>query len=167
MPISRVGRRRPHPQAVDERASVGGLRALATFEAVKGVIVLLLGLGILGLLHKDVEAAAESLLLHLHINPDSPAVARIYQRGYTYDRCGPLGDFFRLGRIRRRAVYRGVGAMEQACVGRMVRIAFRCVISAVGNVQTHATAQPVAFNRVPAKYSDPALSTSGSPHTEV
>jgi len=70
MPISRVGRHRPHPQAVDERASVGGLRAVATFEAVKGVIVLLLGLGILGLLHKDVEAAAESLLLHLHINPD-------------------------------------------------------------------------------------------------
>jgi len=40
------------------------------FEALKGVIVLLLGLGILGLLHRDVEAAAESLLLPLHINPD-------------------------------------------------------------------------------------------------
>jgi hypothetical protein len=33
----------PHPQAVDELASVRGLRAVATFEAVKGVIVLLLG----------------------------------------------------------------------------------------------------------------------------
>ena len=70
MPISRVKRRRPRPQAVDERASVRGLRAVAMFEALKGVIVLLLGLGILGLLHKDVEAAAESLLMHLHINPD-------------------------------------------------------------------------------------------------
>ena len=58
------------PQAVDELASVRGLRAVATFEAMKGVIVLLLGLGILGLLHKDVETAAESLLTHLHINPD-------------------------------------------------------------------------------------------------
>ena len=27
-------------------------------------------MGILGLLHKDVETAAESLLMHLHINPD-------------------------------------------------------------------------------------------------
>jgi uncharacterized membrane protein (DUF2068 family) len=70
MAISRVGRRRPPPQAVDEHASVGGLRAVATFEAAKGLIVLLLGLGILGLLHKDVEAAAEGLLVHLHINPD-------------------------------------------------------------------------------------------------
>lgn len=70
MPISRVGRRGPHPQAVDELASVRGLRAVATFEAVKGVIVLLLALGILGLMHKDVERAAESLLTHLHINPD-------------------------------------------------------------------------------------------------
>ena len=61
MPISRVKRQRPRPQAVDEWASVRGLRAVATFEALKGVIVLLLGLGILGLLHKDVEAAAESL----------------------------------------------------------------------------------------------------------
>ena len=62
MPISRGERRRqrPRPQAVDERASVKGLRAVGTFEALKGVIVLLLGLGILGLLHKDVEAAAES-----------------------------------------------------------------------------------------------------------
>jgi uncharacterized membrane protein (DUF2068 family) len=40
------------------------------FEAAKGVIVLLLGMGVLGLLHKDVEAAATDLLLHLHINPD-------------------------------------------------------------------------------------------------
>jgi uncharacterized membrane protein (DUF2068 family) len=70
MPNSPVDRPRPRPQAVDERASVRGLRAVATFEALKGVIVLLLGLGILGLLHKDAEAVAESLLMHLHINPD-------------------------------------------------------------------------------------------------
>jgi uncharacterized membrane protein (DUF2068 family) len=70
MSISKSGRRRPHPPAVDERASAKGLRAVATFEALKGVIVLLLGLGVLGLLHKDAEAAAESLLVHLHVNPD-------------------------------------------------------------------------------------------------
>jgi uncharacterized membrane protein (DUF2068 family) len=61
---------RPPPEAVDERASTAGLRAVATFEAIKGGAVLLLGLGLLALLHKDVEAAAEQLLVHLHINPD-------------------------------------------------------------------------------------------------
>ena len=43
---------------------------MATYEALKGLLVLLLGLGLLGLIHKDVEYAAERLLLHLHINPD-------------------------------------------------------------------------------------------------
>jgi hypothetical protein len=67
MPISRVKRRRPRPQAVDERASVRGLR-VAIFEALKDVIVLLLGLGILSLLHKDVEAAAEIVGCRMHLS---------------------------------------------------------------------------------------------------
>jgi uncharacterized membrane protein (DUF2068 family) len=58
------------PQAVDERSSKVGLRAVATFEATKGMVVLLLGLGLLSLLHKDVELAAEQMLEHLHVNPD-------------------------------------------------------------------------------------------------
>ncbi|MGA7414586.1 MAG: DUF2127 domain-containing protein [Bryobacteraceae bacterium] len=63
-------RRRPTPLAVDERSSKVGLRTVATFEATKGVLVLLLGLGVLSLLHKDVETSAWELLEHLHINPD-------------------------------------------------------------------------------------------------
>jgi uncharacterized membrane protein (DUF2068 family) len=43
---------------------------VATFEAIKGIVVLALGLGLLSLLHRDVEQAAEELLTHLHINPD-------------------------------------------------------------------------------------------------
>ncbi len=43
---------------------------MATFEGIKGAVVLLLALGLLTLLHKDVEGAAEQLLVHLHINPD-------------------------------------------------------------------------------------------------
>lgn len=43
---------------------------MATFEAAKGLLVLLLGLGLLDLLHRDVEEAAENLLRHLHISPD-------------------------------------------------------------------------------------------------
>jgi|SRR5271165_673525 len=61
---------RPVPLAVDERSSKVGLRTVAAFEAAKGAVVLLLGLGLLSLLHKDVELAAEQLLEHLHINPD-------------------------------------------------------------------------------------------------
>jgi uncharacterized membrane protein (DUF2068 family) len=57
-------------QAVDERTSAAGLRAVATFEAAKGIVVLLLGLGVLGLIHRDVEEVAEGLLIHLHINPE-------------------------------------------------------------------------------------------------
>jgi uncharacterized membrane protein (DUF2068 family) len=65
-----MARRTAPPQAVDERTSAAGLRAVAAFEAAKGVLVLLLGLALLTLVHKDAEEAAENLLLHLHINPD-------------------------------------------------------------------------------------------------
>jgi uncharacterized membrane protein (DUF2068 family) len=46
-----------------------GLRAVALFEAGKGALVLLAGCGLLALVHRDVEAVAEQLLLHLHLNP--------------------------------------------------------------------------------------------------
>jgi len=70
MASSAANQRRPTPLAVDERSSKVGLRTVAAFEASKGVLVLVLGLGLLSLLHKDVELAAEQLLEHLHINPD-------------------------------------------------------------------------------------------------
>ena len=47
------------------------LRVIAAFEAAKGLMVLLLGLGTLRLLHGNAEATAETLLIHLHLNPDS------------------------------------------------------------------------------------------------
>ena len=59
-------RRHPFPQAVDERTSPAALRSIAIFEAAKGTVVLLLGLGLLAFLHKDLEDAAESVLAHLH-----------------------------------------------------------------------------------------------------
>jgi uncharacterized membrane protein (DUF2068 family) len=52
------------------RDGTTGLRAIAMFEAAKGLAVLMLGFGMLGLLHSDVEATAESLLVHLHVSPD-------------------------------------------------------------------------------------------------
>lgn len=58
------------PSAIDERSSHAALRAIASVEIVKGVAILLIGFGLLTLLHKDVQIEAESLLIHLHINPD-------------------------------------------------------------------------------------------------
>ena len=61
---------RPAPEALDLDTSTTALRAVATFEAVKGGVVLFLGLGLLSLLHRDAEEIAENLLVHLHIDPD-------------------------------------------------------------------------------------------------
>lgn len=60
----------PHlPEAIDERSSPTGLRAVATFEALKGGGVLLLGLTLLAV-HRHAEDFAASLLFHLHLDPD-------------------------------------------------------------------------------------------------
>ncbi len=47
-----------------------GLRTVSVFEATKGVLVLLLGFGVLTLIHKDLDDVAEHLVGFLHINPD-------------------------------------------------------------------------------------------------
>ncbi|MEN9401369.1 MAG: hypothetical protein RL091_72 [Verrucomicrobiota bacterium] len=46
-----------------------GLRAIALFEAFKGVIVLAAGFGVLSLLGRDAAALAERLINRLHLNP--------------------------------------------------------------------------------------------------
>jgi uncharacterized membrane protein (DUF2068 family) len=61
---------KPAPAAIDQTSSAAGLRTIAVFEAMKGLLVLLLGVGALTMLHKDLEQAVEGLLLHLHLNPD-------------------------------------------------------------------------------------------------
>ncbi len=48
---------------------------MAAFEATKGLLVLVTGVGLLSLLHHDVQLAAESVVRHLHLNP-----ARHYPR---------------------------------------------------------------------------------------
>lgn len=58
------------PQGLDERTNKAGLRAVATLEALKGIAVLLLGIALLGLVHKDAEEIAFHFLEHLHVNPD-------------------------------------------------------------------------------------------------
>jgi uncharacterized membrane protein (DUF2068 family) len=46
-----------------------GLHIVALFEAAKGAVVILAGLGLLTLIHRDVQAVAESIVRHLHLNP--------------------------------------------------------------------------------------------------
>ncbi|MCX6865310.1 MAG: DUF2127 domain-containing protein [Verrucomicrobia bacterium] len=47
------------------------LRLIALLEAVKGVLVLLAGFGLLGLIHSDAQRMAEELVHHFHLNPAS------------------------------------------------------------------------------------------------
>ena len=51
--------------------SSAGLRTIASYEAAKGAIVLLAGLGLLGLIHRDVQEAGEELVRHFHLSPSS------------------------------------------------------------------------------------------------
>lgn len=51
------------------RGRLEALRAVASFELTKGVVVLLAGFGVLSLVHRDVWGVADSLLELLHINP--------------------------------------------------------------------------------------------------
>jgi len=46
-----------------------GMRTVAMVEAAKGLLVLLAGFGLLSLIHRDVQAAAERLVQHSHLNP--------------------------------------------------------------------------------------------------
>jgi uncharacterized membrane protein (DUF2068 family) len=57
------------------RRAEAGLRTVAALEATKGLLVMAAGLGLLSLLHHDVQRAAESVVRHLHLNP-----AREYPR---------------------------------------------------------------------------------------
>ncbi len=48
-----------------------GLRIVSSFEATKGLLVLLTGFGLLAYIHEDLHLAAERLVRHFHLNPAS------------------------------------------------------------------------------------------------
>jgi uncharacterized membrane protein (DUF2068 family) len=58
-----------HVADIDERSSRVGLRTVAAFETLKGVLVLALTVVVFAV-HNRAEDLAESLLFHLHINAD-------------------------------------------------------------------------------------------------
>jgi uncharacterized membrane protein (DUF2068 family) len=45
------------------------IRVVAVFEATKGILVLLAGIGVLTLIHQDIQLFADRLIEHLHLNP--------------------------------------------------------------------------------------------------
>ena len=47
------------------------MRVVAAFEAGKGALVLLAGLGLLSLIHRDIQAVAEHIVRMGHLNPAS------------------------------------------------------------------------------------------------
>jgi uncharacterized membrane protein (DUF2068 family) len=46
-----------------------GLRTVAVIEAAKGILVLLVGFGLLSLVHHDIQHFAERVITHFHLNP--------------------------------------------------------------------------------------------------
>jgi uncharacterized membrane protein (DUF2068 family) len=58
----------PHPR-IDDPAHIKGVRTVATFELTKGIVVLLAGLGVFSMRHKDIWGVAESFLEFVHANP--------------------------------------------------------------------------------------------------
>lgn len=48
-----------------------GIRAIAVIEAAKGILVLVAGLGVLTLIHRDLQEIAETLVQRSHLNPAS------------------------------------------------------------------------------------------------
>ncbi|XQM37632.1 DUF2068 domain-containing protein [Cupriavidus sp. H19C3] len=48
-----------------------GLKSIALFEAAKGALVILAGIGLVALLHRDAQALAEAIVSRFHINPAS------------------------------------------------------------------------------------------------
>ncbi len=75
----RKHKHRPPPEAVDEHSQRSALRAIATFEALKGALVVIAGFGVLSLLHRDAYETADHLLRALHFNPEGH-VATVFLR---------------------------------------------------------------------------------------
>jgi uncharacterized membrane protein (DUF2068 family) len=57
----------PHPR-IDDPGHIKGVRTVATVEFTKGIVIVLAGLGMLSMRHKDIVGVAESLLEFLHVN---------------------------------------------------------------------------------------------------
>ena len=64
---------------MDEHKHKYGLRTVATIEAVKGIVVLFLGFGLLMLLHKDLDEIVDKLTDFLRADPDGRLSNLLYR----------------------------------------------------------------------------------------
>ena len=62
-------KRKSHGKSGRLRHEEAGLHIVALFEAAKGAVVILAGVGLLALIHRDVQKVAENVVRHLHLNP--------------------------------------------------------------------------------------------------
>jgi uncharacterized membrane protein (DUF2068 family) len=83
-----------------------GLHTIAIFEAVKGVAVLAAGFGLLALIHRDAQEAAERFVRALHLNPASH-----YPR-VLIDAAGNLTDMRLVGLAAMALAYAAVRLVE-------------------------------------------------------
>jgi uncharacterized membrane protein (DUF2068 family) len=58
-----------HDPSCPEHHAPVGLCTVAIFEAAKGILVMVVGLGLLSLVHRDAQAVAEKIVSLLHLNP--------------------------------------------------------------------------------------------------
>jgi uncharacterized membrane protein (DUF2068 family) len=59
------------PSRLPTHGSPAGLHTIAGYEATKGALVLLVGLGLLGFIHRNVQEAGEEIVRHFHLSPSS------------------------------------------------------------------------------------------------
>jgi uncharacterized membrane protein (DUF2068 family) len=67
-----------HARTAERHRRRAALRAVATLELTKGLVVLLLGFGAVSMVHKDAWDTAEALLRFLHVNPDHHHYAQVF-----------------------------------------------------------------------------------------
>lgn len=60
-----------------QRHQRSALHAVALLEATKGALIIAAGFGLLALIHQDVQALAEEIVRHFHLNPAS-RIPRIF-----------------------------------------------------------------------------------------
>ena len=53
----------------DQPSDIITLKSVAIFEAAKGTLVLCVGIGLLALIHEDLQLYGENVVRHLHMNP--------------------------------------------------------------------------------------------------
>ena len=58
------------------RRSDTALVLIGAFKLIKGLLLVAVGIGALGLLHRDIAAALAPLVAHLHIDPESRYLGR-------------------------------------------------------------------------------------------